>query len=456
MRVLNFQIYICIIFAILTACSSDLLDPQLTTYKDLEENSSVSTADDLNGLILGAYDRMNAATYLGRDYVVFAEVRSDNAFSNGRSGRFVGPGQFFVNATDAYPTDTWLQIYRVIANTNIVINTEVQDNNSERVQHLKGEAFAIRALAHMDLLRLYGEQYSNGTLGVPYITTYNDETNPYPGRLTIEETWDKIGTDLEEAEARMSSAYDNDSPTRITTLGVAALQSRYYLYTKNYPEVIEAAERVIESGAYSLADADNYTTVWSGSGGTTSVFELAFTSTDNLSNDAIYNIYQGASYGDIEVTTDLYNAYEETDVRKELYTYNESTGKIRMTGKYPNLTANIRVIRYAEVVLNYAEALAQTEADNALEVLNMIPAKRGATLYEEATVENVLTERRKELALEGHRFFDLMRNEKDILKVDSRQTFSGDKIAYGSLLLPFPIPQSEVNANPNMEQNDGY
>jgi hypothetical protein len=196
--------------------------------------------------------------------------------------------------------------------------------------------------------------------------------------------------------------------------------------------------------------------VWSGSGGTTSVFELAFTSTDNLSNDAIYNIYQGASYGDIEVTTDLYDAYEETDVRKDLYTYNESTGKIRMTGKYPNLTANIRVIRYAEVVLNYAEVLAQTDAGNALEVLNMIPAKRGATLYEEATVENVLTERRKELALEGHRFFDLVRNEKDILKVDSRQTFSGDKIAYGSLLLPFPIPQSEVNANPNMEQNDGY
>jgi starch-binding outer membrane protein, SusD/RagB family len=86
----------------------------------------------------------------------------------------------------------------------------------------------------------------------------------------------------------------------------------------------------------------------------------------------------------------------------------------------------------------------------------MIPSRRGASLYEEATVENVLAERRKELALEGHRFFDLVRNEKDILKVDSRQTFIGDKIPYGSTLLPFPIPQSEVNANPNIEQNDGY
>lgn len=454
MKTFKILTYIFLGLTLLTSCSKDFLEPEVTTSKDVETN--VNTIEDLDGIILGAYDRMNASTYLGRDYIVFAEVRSDNAFSNGNSGRFVGPGQFFLNATDAYPSDTWLQIYRVIANANIVINTEVENNDSEEVQHLKGEAYAIRALAHMDLLRLYGEQYSGGTLGIPYITTYNDETNLYPSRLTIDETWSKIGADLEEAETKMSSAYDSDSPARITTLGVAALQSRYYLYTSNYAAAIEAAERVIESGAYSLADADTYTGTWSGSGGNTSVFELAFTSTDNLSNDAIYNIYQGASYGDIEVTTDLYAAYEDTDVRKELYTYNEANGKIRMTGKYPNLTANIRVIRYAEVVLNYAEALVQTGAANTLEVLNMIPANRGASLYEEATVENVLTERRKELALEGHRFFDLMRHEKDILKVDSRQTFIGDRVAYGSLLLPFPIPQSEVNANPNMEQNDGY
>ena len=453
MKALTYSIYIFLGITLLAACSKDFLEPEVTTSKDVETN--VKTAEDLDGIVLGAYDRMNAATYLGRDYIVYAEVRSDNAFSNGNSGRFVGPGQFFLNATDAYPSDTWLQIYRVIANANIVINTEVEDNDSEEVQHLKGEAYAIRALAHMDLLRLYGEQYSAGTLGVPYITVYNDG-DLYPSRLTIQEVWDKIGLDLEEAEARMSSAYDNDSPTRITTLGVAALQSRYYLYTKDYAAVIAAAARVVASGVYSLADVDNYTSIWSGSGGSTSVFELAFTSTDNLSNDAIYNIYQGASYGDIEVTTDLYNAYEDTDVRKALYTYNAGTGKIRMTGKYPNLTANIRVIRYAEVVLNYAEALAHTGANNALEVLNMIPAKRGASLYTDATVENVLIERRKELAMEGHRFFDLVRNEKDIVKVDSRQTFSGERIPYGSTLLPFPIPQSEVNANPNIEQNDDY
>jgi hypothetical protein len=453
MKALIFSIYIFIGTTFLTSCSEDFLEPEVTTSKDVETN--VNTAEDLEGIILGAYDRMNASTYLGRDYIVYAEVRSDNAFSNGNSGRFVGPGQFFLNATDAYPSDTWLQIYRVIANANIVINTEVTDNESEEVQHLKGEAYAIRALAHMDLLRLYGEQYSGGTLGVPYITVYNDG-ELYPSRLPIQEVWDKIGEDLQQAETKMSLSYDSDSPTRITTLGVFALQSRYHLYTKNYTAVIDAANRVIGSGAYNLADAETYADLWAGSGGNTSVLELAFTSTDNLSNDAIYNIYQGASYGDIEVTADLYDSYEQSDVRKALYTYNAATGKIRMTGKYPNLTANIRVIRYAEVVLNYAEALAQTGADNALEVLNMIPAKRGASLYEEATVENVLTERRKELAMEGHRFFDLVRNGKDIVKVDSRQTFSGDKIAFGSALLPFPIPQSEVNANPNMEQNDGY
>ena len=268
MKALIFSIYIFIGTTFLTSCSEDFLEPEVTTSKDVETN--VNTAEDLEGIILGAYDRMNASTYLGRDYIVYAEVRSDNAFSNGNSGRFVGPGQFFLNATDAYPSDTWLQIYRVIANANIVINTEVTDNESEEVQHLKGEAYAIRALAHMDLLRLYGEQYSGGTLGVPYVTVYNDG-ELYPSRLPIQEVWDKIGEDLQQAETKMSLSYDSDSPTRITTLGVFALQSRYHLYTKNYTAVIDAANRVIGSGAYNLADAETYAGLWAGSGGNTSV-----------------------------------------------------------------------------------------------------------------------------------------------------------------------------------------
>lgn len=438
---------------LLLGSCSDFLDPEVTTARDVE--TSVSTAEDLDGLVLGAYDRMNATTYWGRDYLVFAEVRSDNSFSNGNSGRFTGPGQFFLNATDAYPTDTWTQIYAVISNANIVINTDVENNESDEVQHLKGEAYAIRAVAHMDLLRLFGQQNAGGDLGIPYITAYNDG-NLYPERLPVNEVWSQIGADLIEADNRMTEAFNSDSPARITTHAVAALKSRYYLYQEDFDNVIAEAERVIDANIYALGEPADHINTWTGTGGNTSVFTLAFTSSDNLGNNSVNNIYQDFGYGDIEVTADLYNLYEVGDVRRSLYTYDADNNVYRMTGKYPNVTAGIRVIRYAEVILNYAEALLQDgQAGVALTVLNSIPTSRNASLYTTATLDNILAERRKELAMEGHRFFDLMRHRMAVPKVDPGQTFEDD-ILFGSTLLPFPIPQAELDANYNMEQNEDY
>lgn len=449
---------------VLVSCSEDFLEPGLTTSKDLNKASTITTASDLEAIILGAYDRMNEATYYGRDYIVFAEVRSDNAFSNGRSGRFVGPGQFFLNPTDAYPSDTWLQIYRVIANANIVINAEVDDKDEAWVQHLKGEAYAIRALAHMDLLRLYGQQYEGGTLGIPYIVRYSKDISEFtdadrfPTRNTISEVWTKIGLDLDEASTRMSPELDSNSPRRFTTMGVAALKSRYYLYIEDFNNVITEAEKVIGTNDYTIANAADFPTTWSGSGENTTLFELAFTNTDHLGNNSLYEIYQGAAYGDIEVTDDLYFLYEATDVRRNLYS-RTATGVARIRGKYPDFTSSIRVIRYAEVLLNYAEALVRrgNPGDDAaaLNILNTFTTNRNATAYGAATLDNVLLERRKELAMEGHRFFDLMRHGMDIPKVDAGQTFSAT-IPFGDGRLTFPIPQGEINSNPNMEQNEHY
>ena len=107
------------------------------------------------------------------------------------------------------------------------------------------------------------------------------------------------------------------------------------------------------------------------------------------------------------------------------------------------------------MVLILAEAKVELGEPDALEVLNLIPAKRNATLYTEATKANVLLERRKELCFEGFRFDDLARTGNDIPLVDQyRQTHGGPK--YGSYKYAFPIPTVEMNANSNMVQNDGY
>ena len=398
---------------------------------------------------------MNEQWYYGKDYIIFAEGRSDNAFSNGASGRYVTTGQFFLNPTDGYPTDTWVQIYRVIANANIVINAEVENNESAAVQYTKGQAYALRALGHMDLLRLYGQQNTGGNLGVPIITTFSDG-NPYPERATVDAVWEQIGQDFQTAADIMDPALNEGNVDEITPWAVYALQSRYYLYTQEYDKAAAAAKKVIDGGAYTLTDATNHIGAWGTTGAPASIFELAFTETDNLSFNSLYFMYQATTYGDIEVTNDLYDLYGEADVRKNLYTKDSTV--IRMTGKYPTplYTDNIKVIRYAEVILNYAEALVRTGSPDALAVLNMIPANRGAALYTEATPDNVLLERRKELAMEGHRFFDLMRTGRGIPHVDPRQTFSEAGIPYGDPVLAFPIPQSEIAANPSVVQNVSY
>ncbi|WP_040497372.1 RagB/SusD family nutrient uptake outer membrane protein [Fulvivirga imtechensis] len=442
--------YILLISLAWTSCSKEFLEPEVTS--DKEVTTSVNTLEDLQGLILGAYDRMNTSDYYGRDYVIFADVRSDNAFSNANSGRFVQPAQFAVNAADAYPRNTWRRIYQVISSANIIIGAEVENNDSDEVQYVKGQAHAIRALAYMDLLRLYGQQHVTGgnNMGVPIITEFLDD-NIYPERAAVDKVWDQVETDLLAAENKMKQELDGSSPIFMTSWAALALQSRLYLYTKEWSKAATAAKKVIDSGLFAISATGN-----PGKGSSSSVFELAYTGADNEGINGLFFILQNTVYGDIEVTTDLYNVYEAGDVRRALFTNNGGT--IRVTGKYnsPDYTDHVFVIRYEEVLLNYAEALINQDAANALEALNVVPLARNASPYAEATVDNLLLERRKELAMEGHRFFDLTRYGRGIPYVDPGQTFGASGIPYGSTKLAFPIPESEVDANPAMVQNKGY
>jgi hypothetical protein len=453
-RILNrlvFGLSMLVLFA--SSCSEEFLEPTVSTSKDV--NGNVNTVEDLEALMIGAYARMSTTSYYRRDYIIFAEVRSINAFSSGNSGRFVGPGQLSYNANDGNISSFWSQIYSVIANTNIVINTEVEDNESAEVQYVKGQAYAIRALAYMDLLRIFGQQYAGGDLGVPLVLQFRDE-NQFPERATVEETWNQIGQDLQTAADIMDPSLNSGDKTEVSTWMVYGLQSRYYLYTEQYQKVADVAKRVIDSGNFSILSGSSYIDSWGMDGAANVIFELAVTTADVNSFNTLYFIYHDTSYGDIEVTQDLYNIYGEDDIRQDLYSVEGET--IRIVGKYPSddFSDNIRVIRYAEVVLNYAEALARTNSPDALAFLNLIPENRNAETYDEATIENVLLERRKELALEGFGFFELVRNGMGIPKVDPRQTFGDQDIPFGSPRLALPIPQNEISANPSIIQNDGY
>jgi len=158
---------------------------------------------------------------------------------------------------------------------------------------------------------------------------------------------------------------------------------------------------------------------------------------------------------------DLQSPFDEGSVRADtsyMIGIGAETGLLRNLGKYPSAdySDNINLIRFEEVILNYAEALFEFgQPDLALTQLNLLTAARGAQPWTEATKDNILTERRRELCFEGFRHDDLARNGMDIpLVSDLEQTHGGP--TYGSFNYAFPIPEVEMNANSEMDQNEGY
>jgi len=439
------------------ACNDADLDPTLTEDKDLEFN--VNTYEDAVGILNGAYNRLSDDTYYGRDYIIINEVRSDNTYSNGNSNRFIEEAR--MNMLPETSNDQWSQMYRVIALANIIIQKENIIGDADLLNHLKGEAYAIRALAHFDLVKLYGQQHVTGgdnTLGVPYMTTFRDPSNYFPTRNTVSEVKDLAIQDLNTALSLMSEGLNDSSKQTLTTHAVNAIKAKIALYFGDMTTARDAALEVINSNAFSIAEASDLAATFYTDSASNSIFEIAASGTDNAGIDGLANIYRGTTYGDVAVLQDLVDIYDANDIRGSSTFISTVDGYIRNLGKYPTMGTfddNISVIRYEEVVLIYAEAVMAEDAALALTHLNSIPQKRNATTYSAATLDNILLERRKEFAFEGMRFHDLARTGRDIPLVDAiNQTHGGP--SYGDYRYAYPIPNEEAGVNSNVVQNFGY
>ncbi|MCB0475192.1 MAG: RagB/SusD family nutrient uptake outer membrane protein [Flavobacteriaceae bacterium] len=439
----------------LSACTTSDLDPSLEQNKSVE--GSITSVDNVYGILKGAYSRMTASGYYGRDIIINNEVRTDNCFSNGNSGRFTTEASMTYNANTGF---FWDEAYAAIASANIIIATDISalTGDQDYGRHLQGQAYAMRALIHFDLMKQYGQINTGGSLGVPYVTEFKGD-NLFPARNSISENKTMIMSDLETAFSLMSDNYYDGTKEFMSKFTAKALESRVAVYFGDWATAKTAAEDVINSGHYSIVSKDNYVASWASKGNSNSIFELAFNATDNQGINGLAYIYRttgGGSYGDVQVIDEVADLFEAGDVRGVGGILGWEGTMLRNIGKYPDNQGydNVPIIRYEEVILNYAEALLNTGGD-ALTQLNLIPANRGASLYASATEENILTERRKELMFEGIRYDDLMRSGSDIVKYSLQQNIAAT-VPYGDHRLAFPIPRAEMDANSNMVQNEGY
>ena len=475
---------------IFVSCSEEDLDPTLQQSKDID--ISVNSANDLQAILNGAYNRMSASAYYGRDKIILGEVFSDNTASNANSNRFVVEARMDLLPQTATALTFWAQAYAVIGSANIIINAEGITGDEDQINHIKGQAYAMRALAHFDLVTFYGQQHVNGggesAVGVPYVTEFRNEDELFPARVSVQQVKENAYADLSMAQDLMGEA---NTKEYISLYAAYAIEARIANYFGEHPRALEAANFVIDSGLFSVATSDNYLNSFATKEASNSIFEIAARVADNEGINGISMIYNQTNYGDVIVLPNLVGIYEEGDIRgASPFTPGTepstviglmSNGTYRNVGKYPAIAPyddNIVVIRIEEMYLIKAEALLGTE--DGLDALNMIPENRKTIVflkdaegelvldenddpievevdltYSEATIANVLLERRKELAFEGFRFHDLARMGMDIPFLDATlQTHGGPE--YGSFRFAMPLPAGEVDANANLSQNAGY
>ena len=463
-----------------TACEDFLYqEPRLSQTNEL----TLSTFEGLQAATLGAYTPLYSSDWYGRDFVVTADLKGGNAKKGPiSSGRFFT--DYLWNNTPQATHGLWTRAYELINRANNVL--EVIDGGfsepgieQEQIDQLAAECKFLRGLAYFDLARLFCQPIAQGSgmnqLGVPVVLTYSLDQ---PARNTLGEVYDQIEVDLINAETNLATVSPNggtDSKGWATKAAAQALLARYYLYVEDWGIAADYASMVINSGDYPMYTAEEYTTwdnggVWGTDGGAEIIFEVygAEGNSSHSNWDVISYIMSPEGYGDINASRDVYDLYEDGDVRKALFrtfepNYVNDLWSLKYPGKAPdgNLREdNIPVLRISEMYLIRAEAIlngASVSGATAHDDLNMIRANRGASLLDagNTTLNSVYLERRMELCYEGHELFDLARTGRSLVRVDYGGSVN-QNIPFPDYRWAMPIPQGEMDANANMEQNPEY
>lgn len=463
-------IIILLSFVIMSSCS---LEPTIKDAADTQPR----TVQDLRVLMNGAYSTMKYYTYYGRNFIIAGELRADNVYSIQSSSRFANWSRMSLVSSNRRNSDLFRRIYGSVANPNIIINSdlsEIEGGEPDKL-HILGEAYAIRALAHLDAMRVYGQTYLAGgsNLGISYTKEFKGEENNIP-RSTVEETKNQLYNDIEQAINYLSlatgSQYAN-SQTRITLDAAYAIKSRIAIYFKDYDKALEASNG-FDFDKYPITPANEFVEYWQkGPGGRASVFELANTQADPAGDGGLGNIYHGTRYGDVILLPGAIDdaGFEPNDVRiSEEMIRKDDKDYLRNYGKYVDFNGGdfIKVIRVEEIILNHAEALLMGSSQNATEALsflNKITANRNASAYTSVNpadlLEDILAERRKELLFEGFRHYDLARYNKDIRDISPNTINNHGLVPAGDNRFAMPIPLQEMESNLSLgqeSQNPGY
>ncbi|SFD91674.1 RagB/SusD family nutrient uptake outer membrane protein [Spirosoma endophyticum] len=457
---------ITILFAVilgLTACQKDFLELKPLSQPNVD--NFYKTANDFGNAVNGAYDALQSSTQYGGDYNTIIETRSDNVLDNdpsSGSGLRYNIDRFIEPTTNSVLRDTWGSLYTGINRCNLILDKiDAVAMDATLKARYKGEAQFIRALSYFNLVRLWGK--------VPLVLTAGTTTDARSySRNEITDIYAAIEKDLTAAAAGLPVSYTGNDVGRATSGSAKGLLGKVYVTEKKYDLAVTTLKDLVNGTTYQLLPNIADVFLVTNKNNAELLFSVKFKKGGLLGEG--HGSWFGTSIGD-PIEPSLRAAYPAGDKRLPLTVMIPVPTSINSVPRkyYDELSAtsdvgnDFPVLRYADILLLYAEALngvGYQAGGEAFTVLNRVRTRAGVANYtaaqlatKEAFQSAVINERRLELALESDRWFDLIRTGTAVAAIKvTGITMPDYRVVY-------PIPQSEIDVYNNkttFPQNAGY
>ena len=419
-------------------------------YLDITPTGSViiTTAEQYRKMLTHAYsvipEDRGLATFRSDEFLMDATISKEdiNSYKDIWIWNDISPDE-------STSTFNWRRYYQVIYEANYTLESRnnITEGSAKEVDQLIGESYMLRAYMHFLLVNLFGEPYT--AVADPYSVKaiplkLNTESEDVLPRNTLGEVFDQIISDLDNAERYMNiEQWQTGLHYRFNTVSVDALRSRVYLYMGKWEESLVASRRVLEK-RNELSDLS-------------SELPNDFNSAEIIV--ALEQTMTAAYFRAGKVNTELWRSYNSADQRPSKYYRQVTASNIQLQKGGSNQYACS--FRTGEIYMNAAEAALETEGEETAReyLLKVMQSRYTAAYYtqreaavmemnKEELLTEILAERRRELAFEGHRWFDLRRRErKELTKTYLGETFTLNE---NDSRYTIRIPSDAIAANPGL------
>ncbi|MBC7885241.1 MAG: RagB/SusD family nutrient uptake outer membrane protein [Saprospiraceae bacterium] len=425
----------------LFACEDQLnVEPTLS----ISDEAALTSEENVKKLLIGTYEIDGSRNSHGGYIHMFSDLLgSDEQVS--WNGTFTEPREALTKtmfANNFLINAIWNNLYKVISQTNLVLDHLALISDDGERSRIEGEARFLRALNYFELLRLFGNETKGVPLRLQSISDYGGDLKI--SRSSTVDVYSAIQDDIVKAVSLLPEANEFYADK----YAALALQARVNLYVGKYTEARDAAHLVISASnkvlSSSFADAFNHD-----ENGVEDIYAMQVTSQSG--ENQLIQMYaseeNGGRGGDISINQSYLDLFDDPNDERAHFLYENGKGDF-LTGKYTNQFGNIPIFRLAEMILIRAECntrLNTTIGNSPLDDVNSLRQRSGAAALTSISIQDILLERQRELAFEGFAIYDIKR---------TKSTIAG--LPYNSPKLVMPIPQAEIDANALMEQNEGY